>query len=189
MAVVVQFHCQHCGELIRMLNLESKEIGCPNGCKNPIRGWDGTVAQSVEPSPFKRTVAGSIPASPTKIPLAVSKNFSYKGSAVLGCIMDEKQIRLHEVELLETYLNHNQIENGPIRNYVDHRRRAIAMEFPDLAELGQESAQVEGEQAGAGDPGSGVQSEQQPATQSAQGEGTQSPTPDAATQASSASAS
>jgi hypothetical protein len=107
----------------------------------------------------------------------------YKGSAVLECVMsEEKTIRLNEVDLLETYLNQNQIENGPIRNYVSHRRTAIEVDFADPSE----AAQGEGENQNSALPQDGDQgvgsSEQQPATETAQGEGTQSPTPDAANQ-------
>jgi hypothetical protein len=33
----MQFHCQHCNALIRLVN---GKIGCPNGCEQPIKTTD-----------------------------------------------------------------------------------------------------------------------------------------------------
>lgn len=47
----MQFFCQHCGALVRMLDLETKKIGCPNGCEYPISNFD-PASSTVQSPPF-----------------------------------------------------------------------------------------------------------------------------------------
>jgi len=48
--------------------------------------------------------------------------------------MSEQQIRLAEVQVLETFMDHNQIFTDALRNYLSGRRKAIIADYPKPVE-------------------------------------------------------
>jgi hypothetical protein len=119
--------------------------------------------------------------------------------------MSEREIRLDELQTLETYLDHNQILHLAMRNYVSQRRKTIIADFPEdsasVAESvtpstpgpqlvtsvdpgqvpGPSSEKLENENKSQSQPpaqAEPVKEEQQPSEQPS-GDGTQSPAPDA----------
>ena len=60
----MQFFCQHCGHLLKML--DDGSIGCPEGCKDPIKDFQG-VSQAAKASGLHLDIGSSNLPLPTRV--------------------------------------------------------------------------------------------------------------------------